>query len=171
MPSFDYETEPLDEMEDVLAVYYGGRGQVGQKYVISNRRLLIGPLDTKIAQDIDAYILNQAVAGAGLGTLMKDVLSSYRPMNSKTLWLRHVVDVRPTNNAGWFKPPGLRITTNTEETYDLGIVATPTTMSRNPKNNVVRDAAVHLIGSAVRTSRAARPLRGYADARSRPDAS
>jgi hypothetical protein len=154
MPSFDYETEPLDEMEDVLAVYYGGRGQVGQKYVVSNRRLLMGPLDTKIAQDIDAYILNQAVAGAGLGTLMKDVLSHYRPMNPKTLWLRHVVDVRPTNNAGWIKLSGLRITTNIEETYDLGFVASPTTLTRNPKNNLVRDAAVRLIRSAAQSAQA-----------------
>jgi hypothetical protein len=154
MVSFDYETEPLDEKEDVLAVYYGGRGQVGQKYVVSNRRLLMGPLDTKIAQDIDAYILNQAVAGAGLGTLMKDVLGHYGPMKPKTLWLRHVVDVRPTNDAGWFKPPGLRIATNVEENYHLGIVASPTTMNRNPKNNVVRDAAVHLIRSAVQAAQA-----------------
>jgi hypothetical protein len=114
--------------------------------------LLMGPLDTKIAQEIDAYILNQAVAGAGLGTLMKDVLGHYRPMKPKTLWLRHVVDVRPTNNARLFKPPGLRITTNIEETYDLGIVLTPTTMSRNPKNNVVRNAAVQLIRSAVQAA-------------------
>jgi hypothetical protein len=155
MSNFDYETEPLDELEDVLAVYYGGRGQVGQKYVVSNRRLLMGPLDTKIAQEINAYVLNQAVAGAGIGTLMKDVLTHYRPMNPKTLWLRHVVDVRPTNNAGWFKAPGLRITTNIEEDYDLGIVATPTTMSRNPKNNLVRDAAVQLIMSAVESAKSA----------------
>jgi hypothetical protein len=154
-PSFDYETEPLDEMEDVLAVYYGGRGQVGQKYVVSNRRLLMGPLDTKVAQEIDAYVLNHAVAGAGLGTLMKDVLSKYRPMNPKTLWLRHVVDVRPTNNAGWFKLAGLRITTNIEETYDLGIVASPMTMTRNPKNNLVRDGAVQLIRTAVDAAKAA----------------
>ena len=47
--NFEYQTEPLDEMEDVLGVFYGGRGQVGQQFVVTNRRLLMGPLDTGIA--------------------------------------------------------------------------------------------------------------------------
>jgi hypothetical protein len=105
MLSFDYETEPLDEKEDVLAVYYGGRGQVGQKYVASNRRLLMGPLDTKIAQEIDAYILNQAVAGAGLGTLMKDVLGHYRPMKPKSFGSdTSSMSDRPTTQVGSKRP-------------------------------------------------------------------
>jgi hypothetical protein len=104
-PRFDYETEPLDEMEDVLAVYYGGHGQVGQKYVVSNRRLLMGPLDTKIAQDINAYVLNQAVAGAGLGTLMKDVLSHYRPMNPASNLGRRTPNPGVDANSPWLIQP------------------------------------------------------------------
>jgi len=148
MPNFEYETEPLDEMEDVMGVFYGGRGQVGQQYVITNRRLLMGPLDTGVAQEVDAYLLNAAVPGSGLGDLVKNVLSRYGPMSPQTLWLRHVVAVEPTNNASLFKPPGLRITTSTEQVFDLGIVATPTTMSRSPANNGVRDRAVEVIRAA-----------------------
>lgn len=153
MPDFEYETEPLDEMEDVLGVFYGGRGQVGQQYVVTNRRLLMGPLDTGMALEIDAYVLNQAVPGGG--DLLKNVLSQYAPMNPKTLWLRHVVDVQPTNNAGWFKPPGLRITTDTQQVFGLGIVATPTTMNRSSKNNAVRDQAVQVIRAAVQAAKSA----------------
>jgi len=155
MPNFEYETEPLDEMEDVLGVFYGGRGQVGQQYVITNRRLLMGPLNTRIAQDIDAYLVNQVAHGGG--DLLKNVLSHYAPMNPKTMWLRHVLDVQPTNNARWFKAPGLQITTDTEEVFSLGIVATPTTMSRNPKNNGIRDRAVQIIRAAVDAAKAAPP--------------
>jgi hypothetical protein len=155
MANFEYDTEPLDEMEDVLGVFYGGRGQVGQQIVVTNRRLLMGPLDTGIALDIDAYVLNQALAGAGAGDLLKNVLGHYAPMNPKTLWLRHVVGVRATHNASLFKAPGLRITTDTDQVFNLGIVATPTTMSRNPKNNGVRDVAVRVITAAVAAARTA----------------
>jgi hypothetical protein len=153
MPNFDFKTEPLDEMEDVLGVFYGGRGQVGQQYVVTNRRLLMGPLDAGIALEIDAYLVDAAAPGGG--SLVKNVLNQYAPMNPKTLWLRHVVDVRPTNNAGWFKAPGLQITTDTEQEFNLGIVATTTTMSRNPKNNAVRDRAVQVIRGAVEAAKAA----------------
>jgi hypothetical protein len=155
MSSFDYETEPLDEMEDVVAVFYGGRGQVGQQYVVTNRRLLMGPLDIGVATEIDSYLLNKAVPGAGLGDLVKNVLSRYAPMSATTLWLRHVVAVEPTNNAGWFKPPRFRITTDTDQVFNLGIVATPTTMSRNPKNNGVRDEAVGVIRDAAASAKTA----------------
>src|SRR6476660_330942 len=153
MPNFEYETEPLDQMEDVLGVFYGGRGGVGQQYVVTNRRLLMGPLDTGMALDIDASVLNQATAGGG--DLLKSVLSQYAPMNPKTLWLRHVVNVEPTNNARWLKAPGLQITTDTQQSFKLSIVATPTTMNRDPKNNNIRDQAVQVIRTAVQAARAA----------------
>jgi hypothetical protein len=155
MPNFDYKTDPVDEMEDVLAVFYGGRGQVGQQYVVTNRRLLMGPLNIGVALEIDAYVLNQAVPGGG--DLIKNVLKEYGPMSAKTLWLRHVVDVQPTNNAGWFKAPGLRITTDTEQVFDLGIVKGPKTMSRNPENNDIRDRAIVVIRQAVEAAKAATP--------------
>lgn len=155
MPDFEYETEPLDEMEDVLGVFYGGRGQVGQQYVVTNRRLLMGPIDTGIALEIDSYVLNQAVPGGG--DLVKNLLSHYAPMNPTTLWLRHVVDVQPTNNARLFKAPGLRITTDTEQEFNLSIVANAKTMSVNPKNNGVRDRAVQVIRAAVEAAKAAPP--------------
>jgi hypothetical protein len=155
MPNFEYETEPLDEMEDVVGVFYGGRGQVGQQFVVTNRRLLIGPLDTGLALEIDAYVLNQISSGGG--DLVKSVLSKYAPMNPTTFWLRHVVDVQPTNNASWFKAPGLRITTDTEQVINLGIVVTAKTMSRNPKNNDARDRAVQVIRAAVQAAKAAPP--------------
>jgi hypothetical protein len=153
MSDFTYETDPLDEMEDVLGVFHGGRGQVGQQYVITNRRLLMGPLDTRIAEEIDAYVLNKAIPGGG--DLVKAILTAYGPMNPTTLWLRHVVDVQPTNNARWWKPPGLRITTDTEQTFNLGVVADPKTRNGNPKNNAVRDRAVEVIRAAVQAAKAA----------------
>jgi hypothetical protein len=155
MPNFEFQTEPLDEMEDVLGVFYGGRGQVGQQFVVTNRRLLMGPLDVGMALEIDAYIVNKAAAGTG--DFLKNVLSHYAPMSPKTLWLRHVVDVHSTNNASLFKAPGLEIRTDTEQVFKLGIVASPTTMNRDPKNNAVRDRAVEVIASAVHAAKSAPP--------------
>ena len=155
MPNFEYSTEPLDEMEDVVGVFYGGRGQVGQQYVVTNRRLLMGPLDMGMALEIDGYILNKATPGGG--DLVKNVLSHYAPMSPKTLWLRHIVDVEPTNNARWFKAPGLQMTTDTQQVFKLSIVLTPKTMSRDPRNNDVRDKAVQVIRGAVQAAKAATP--------------
>ncbi|MEJ7792002.1 MAG: hypothetical protein WKF65_08545 [Gaiellaceae bacterium] len=155
----DYKTEPVDEMEDVVAVFYGGRGQWGQQYVITNRRLLIGPLNVDIAAEIDTYVANKLVPGAG--DVIKKVLSLYGPASAKTLWLRHVIDVRPTSNASWFRPPQLRITTETEEVLELGIIKkgasrtrTMLTMSRDPSNNAERDRAVAVLRQAVAAAKA-----------------
>jgi hypothetical protein len=154
MADFEYNTDPLDEMEDVLGVFYGGRGQVGQQIIVTNRRLLMGPIDTALALKIDTYILNKA---GGPGDLIKDVLSSYAPMKPTTVWLRHVVSVQPTNNASLFKAPGLRITTDTGQRIPLGIVTTPTTLSVRKENNTVRDRAVEVIQSAINAAKAAPP--------------
>jgi hypothetical protein len=155
MANFEYETEPLDEMEDVLGVFYGGRGQWGQQFVVTNRRLLMGPLDTGIATAINAYVLDQALPGVGAGGLLKDVLSEYAPKNPTTLWLRHVVDVSPTHNASLFKLPGIRILTATEQTIDIGIAATTSTPNISKKNNAARDRAVAVIRAAVDAAKAA----------------
>lgn len=153
MPRFDYMTDPVDEFEDVLGVFYGGRGQVGQQYVVTNRRLLIGPIDTGVAQEIDAYILDQAVPGGG--DLIKNILSKYAPMSPKMLWLRHVVDVHPTNNARLLKPPGLRFKTDTDQVFDLGVVVSSTTWNPSPKNNTARDRMVEVLLRAVEAAKAA----------------
>ena len=64
MPQFDYRPSPLMSLRMSWG-FYGGRGQVGQQYIVTNRRSPMGPIDTGIAQEIDAYILNQAVPGGG----------------------------------------------------------------------------------------------------------
>jgi hypothetical protein len=147
MPDFSFNTEPIDEDERVLGFFYGGRGQVGQKFVVTNRRLLMGPLDTKIALEIETYILGQA--GVGGMDLLKNVLSNYAPMKPKSVALSHIADVQATNNASLRKPSGLRITTDSGESFDLGVVATTMTWNPSPKNNLSRDEAVALIKKAM----------------------
>ena len=155
MTDFSYETDPLDESEDVVAVFYGGRGQVGQQYVITNRRLLMGPLDVGMALEINAYVLDKTFKGSG--TLLKSVLSRYAPFRPTTLWLRHVTSVQPHKNAGLFHPPSLRLTTATGQAFTLGIVATPTTMNLKPENNRVRDRAVQVLREAVASAKEHQP--------------
>lgn len=154
MPNFEYNADSLDEMEDVLGVFYGGRGQVGQQIIVTNRRLLMGPIDVGLVLKIETYLLNKV---GGPGDLVKDILNSYAPMQPETLWLRHVVDVQATNNASLFKAPGLRITTDTEQRIDMSIVATSTTPNLSGKNNAVRDRAVEVIRAAIAAAKAAPP--------------
>jgi hypothetical protein len=148
-----YQTEPLDEQEDVLGVFYGNRGQVGSQFVITNRRLLIGPLDVGLAQDIVSY----GLTGAGVPGVdfVKSVLSRYASMNPRTIWLRHVTSVQPTNGPTLFKAPGLRITTATDETIDLAIVHAPKSMSISRKNAEARDRAIQVLEDAVAAAKQA----------------
>jgi hypothetical protein len=155
MTRFEFNVDPLDEMEDVLGVFYGGRGQWGQQFVVTNRRLLLGPLDVGIALEIDAYVLDQALPGTGAGGLLKSVLNQYAPKKPKTLWLRHVLDVQPTNDASVFRAPGVRITTDTEQLIDIRIVKTTKTPNGRSENNVVRDRAVLMLRRAVADAKAA----------------
>ncbi len=155
LTNFNYQTQPVDELEDVRGVFYGGRGQVGAQFVVTNRRLLLGPLDTRVAVAIDKYILN--TISSGVGTVIGEVLASYGPMSARTIWLRHVRDVQPTNNASLFKAPGLRITTDTDESISLGIVQTTTTPNLSSANNAVRDQAVQVIRTAVAAAKTAAP--------------
>ncbi len=147
MGGFSYETEPLDEREDVLAVFYGNRGQVGSQFVVTNRRLLIGPLDVGLAESIVSYGLTRA--GVPGVDFVKSVLSRYAPMNPRTIWLRHVTSVQPTNGATLFKAPGLRIATATDEAIDLAIVHSPRAMNFSRKNIEARDRAIEVLRDAV----------------------
>jgi hypothetical protein len=56
MAQFTFSTEPIDDNERVLGFFYGGRGQVGQKFVVTNRRLLMGPLETKIVLEVQSLL-------------------------------------------------------------------------------------------------------------------
>jgi hypothetical protein len=147
LPQFAFITEPIDDDEQVLGFFYGGRGQVGQKLVVTNRRLMMGPLDTKIALEIDTYLLGKA--GLGGMDLLKNVLTGYAPMNAKSVALTHVTGVEATNKGSLSKAPGLRVTTDSGDVFDLGVVATPTTWNPSPRNPVARDKAVALIKEAV----------------------
>jgi hypothetical protein len=149
MTEFTFNTEPIDDDERVLGFFYGGRGQVGQKFVVTNRRLLMGPLDTKTVLEIETYVLGKA--GVGGMDLLKKVLTNYAPMNPKSVPLSHIANVEATHNASLFKAPGLRITTDSGDVFDLGVVATPTTWNPSPKNKVSRDRAVALIKEAIAT--------------------
>ncbi len=149
---FAFDQTELEETEDVLGLFYGGRGQVGGQLLVTNRRLLFGPINTAMAQAIVVGGADLAgVPGAGI---IKDLLAAYEPLKKKQVFLRHVDNVEPHGDGGLFSPPGLRITTVTAETIDYGIVRSTTTPSVHPGNRAVRDQAVAVIRSAVTAARA-----------------
>jgi hypothetical protein len=154
MGTFSYQTEPLDENEAVLGVFYGNRGQVGSQLVVTNRRLLIGPIDTALVTAILSG-LGKAVGAGDPVELLNNVLKSYGPMSSLTLWATHVADVQATNGASLFKAPGMRISTDTNQQIDFAVVTSPTSMSINPRNVAARVLAVQTIRTAMQQAKAA----------------
>jgi hypothetical protein len=118
---------------------------------VTNRRLPFGPVDTGLAEKILEYGLGKG--GVPAFDFAKSVLESYGPRTSKAVWLRHITDVGATHDATLFRAPGMRIVTATQEVLDLKIVHKPSSMSRDPQNNVARDQAVAVIAAAATTAR------------------
>ena len=156
--SFQYQTEPVDEHENVLGVFYGNRGQWGAQFVVTNRRLLLGPVDVGVAEDILQHLLGKT--GVPDVDFAKSLLEKYGPRNPKTIWLRHVADVRSTRNAGVLGAAGSSIRTNTDERIDLKIVHKPTAPNWASENNTARDRFVLTLREAVEAAKTAAPPTG-----------
>ena len=152
MAEFSYTTEPVDESEDVVGVFYGNRGQVGSQFVVTNRRLLIGPLDTSIEREILEWLGGKT--GVPGIDVVKSVLSKYGPMSPKVIWLRHVTSVTPEGNGGWLKAPIVRVTTDDMQSIELRVVWKPTAMNKDAKNKPARDAFLAILRSAVEAAKA-----------------
>ena len=156
----NYDREPLDEFEAVRGVFYGGYGQVGQQYVITNRRLLLAPiklikgLSDKVALDIAAFVAGQLnVPGVDL---VKEILQDYAPFQPHTMWLRHIVTVRAGSNGGWSSAPALELVTDTEDIETLHVTHKGLfTLNADPRNRGVRDEMVAVLQAAVADAKAA----------------
>jgi len=149
----NYEREPLDELEEVRGVFYGSYGQIGQQFVITNRRLLLAPIKLikNVANDVaieaSAYIAGQlTVPGADL---VGKILQAYAPFDPHTIWLRHIVSVRAGDNGGMFKAPQLVYTTDTEDVESIGVVRNMWSPNFVPGNRSVRDQMVDVLTKAV----------------------
>lgn len=149
----NYEREPLDEFEEVRGVFYGGYGQVGQQFVVTNRRLLLAPiklvksLANDVSIDAAAFIAGSLnVPGA---ELVGKILQSYGPFDPHTVWLRHITDVQAGDNGGLFKAPQLVYTTDTEDVESLGVVHGLKSPNIDPRNGAARDRMVEVLRQAV----------------------
>jgi hypothetical protein len=154
----NFEREPLDEFEEVRGVFYGGYGQVGQQFVVTNRRLLLAPIklikniENDVAIEAAAFVAGSLeVPGA---ELVGKILQSYAPFDPRTVWLRHIVDVRVGRGSSLFRAPELIYTTDTEDVETLGVVRSTTTPNPHPANIKSRDRMVDVLRSAVADAKA-----------------
>lgn len=145
----------LGESEDVLGVFFGGPRSWGGKLVITNKRLLFAQLDLGAIPDALAYVGGKA--GVPALDLGKTILDRVQASVRKDIWLRHIGEVAPDGDGGWFVAPSIRITTATGEVVRLGIVKSTTALNKDPENRTIRDRAVLLIRQAVDKARAAAP--------------
>lgn len=146
----------LDEAENVRGVFFGGPSSWGGKLIVTNKRLLFAELDLGVLPDILEYVGGKAgVPGVDLG---KTILDSVKASVRKDIWLQHIVSVEPDGDGGWFKAPGIRITTATGEVVKLGIVKSTTTPNKDAENGLIRDRAIGVVRQAI--SEAKRPPTG-----------
>ena len=164
----NYDREPLDEFEEVRGVFYGGYGQVGQQYVVTNRRLLLAPiklikgLSDKVALEVGAFVAGQMnVPGV---EVVKQVLQDYAPFQPHTIWLRHLVEVRAGSDGNWRSAPVVELVTDTEDVEVLHVTHKGLfTLNGDPRNRAVRDEMMTVLRAAVQAAKAA-PAPGGADA-------
>jgi hypothetical protein len=144
-----FDQVPLEETEDVRGVFYGGRGQVGGQLIVTNRRLLFGPIATALPKaifgEVDVPVLSSVTK----------ILDAYEPLKSRDVFLRHVVSVVKGRDAGFTGAPTIRIHLATEEVIEYGIVASTLTPNPMPSNNEARDRALAVIIDAVAKAKAA----------------
>jgi len=156
----NYDREPLDEFEEVRGVFYGNYGQVGQQFVVTNRRLLLAPiklikgLSDKVALEVTAFIAGQSnVPGVDV---VKSILQDYAPFQPHTIWLRHIVSVRPGTNGGWLSAPSLVLETDTEDLETLHVTHRGLfTLTGDPRNVKARDDMVAVLQAAVLDAKSA----------------
>lgn len=156
----NFDREPLDEFEEVRGVFYGGYGQVGQQFVVTNRRLLLAPiklikgLSDKVALDVAAFVAGQMkVPGADL---VKSILQDYGPFQPQTVWLRHISSVSAGPNGSWLSAPALVYVTDTEDEETLHVTRRGLfTLNGDPRNKQARDEMVAVLQAAVLDAKAA----------------
>lgn len=150
---FQYTEPSLDRGERVLGIFYGNYKQWGGKLIVTNLRVLYSKLDLAPIPDILVFVGGQAgIPGVDLGKQLLDYVDQNTELN---LWLEHVTSVEPDGQASLFAAPRIRLTTATGQRITISIVKAPTTMSRDPENNVVRDGAVALLRLASQAARQA----------------
>jgi hypothetical protein len=142
-----FDQTPLDETETVKGVFYGGRGQVGGQLIVTNRRLLFGPIDVAFPRAIVEGTGDLAgITGMGL---VKGLLDAYEPLKKREIWLRHVLRVDSAGLSSLFSPPKIRLTLATEEVLEWGVVKSTSTASISKDNEVARDRCVATIRAAI----------------------
>ena len=141
-----FEEPDLDAQEQALGVFYGGRNQWGGKLIVTDQRLLFAPLDLGAIPGLLGLVGGEFGIPSDVGL---KVLASVKETVKKDVRLSHIESCDAHGTAGIFAPPKLRLVTATGDTFDVGIVKSTTTWNGDPLNNVVRDRALALIGSAL----------------------
>lgn len=152
----DEERAPLDEHEELLGAFTVGRGQVGQQFVVTNRRLVMAPLAQlkDVAADVATWVAT-VVAGTRSGSgPVGEVLQSYAPFEPRTVWLRQVLEVRAGNNGGILKAPQLVLVTDSG-VESLGVVRGRWSPGPASGNVDARDELVQVLVRAVADARSA----------------
>jgi hypothetical protein len=142
-----FDLPELDETEVVRGVFYGGRGQVGGQLVVTNRRLLFGPISTELVRAMGTG--GAEAAGLPGASIIKAMLDAYEPLKQKQIFLRHITGVAAGRDAGWTGAPTIRISLDTESTLEYGIVMSTRSPNPLPGNNIARDHALVVIRAAV----------------------
>ena len=157
----NYEREPLDEFEEVRGVFYGGYGQVGQQFVVTNRRLLLAPIKLvkQLANDvsIEAAAFVAGALNVPGAELVGKILQGYGPFDTHTVWLRHIVDVHPGRDGALLRAPEIVYVTDTEDTETVGVVHGMSSPNVDPRNRAARDRMVEVLRTAVNDAKAAPP--------------
>ena len=151
-----YVDVPLLEGEEIVrrqAASVDGKSIWGGQLVLTNQRLLFGPLDMRGARKL----INDGVEFLpdGLGVLGKvvskalDYTTAYQDGLAGAVPTTAIASVGPGQNRGLFHPPSLLLTMDNGTRVEIGILESKFTPNIALSNRVARDEMVQLIAAQL----------------------
>lgn len=126
----------------VACVLFGGMSKVGGDLVITNRRILFTPLNTRDVAGLLRAGLKAADAPTGASTVVGWLQGQVDRSASS---IAEVTAVGSGGDGDWVRPPSIVFQCSDGSRHEFGILATRTSRTGSRQNRVVRDSLLEAL--------------------------
>lgn len=134
---------------EVASARPGTLTAIGGDLVLTNRRLIFTPLDTKDAVEVLIWVLESAGAPGALSGPGRPRDPVQQQESGETSGLRGMASVSADGGGGWLRPPAIVVAGTDGSTTEIGVLAGRRSMNRDRANVVARDRMLAAIQAAV----------------------
>lgn len=136
-----YTASPV-ELSDIVGAWTaantrGGLSLAGGRVVLTPQYLVFTPWD--MDQTRAWLVKGLSKAGFAYAGQIDKLITASELLEPVAIPLDAITSAQPLNQAEIFKPPTVRLQLGDGRVFDLGILHSPGTWNRSPKNNVAMD--------------------------------